>query len=146
MWLFTANSRRACAFYTELHETLGSRPEFDTTNVASSYTSSSISADIEIVGSRHTTCNDTERVYDKAAIESDTEQDLPIPPRKKMKGETTKTKGFSKQDIIILLQTMEERKAEEEKENFAFLKQMQTEKMSLLKDLVETVQDMAHKH
>ena len=41
---------------------------------------------------------------------------------------------------------MEEQKAEEEKENFAFLKQMQTEKMSLLKDLVETVQDTAHKH
>ena len=122
MWLFTGNSRRACSFYTELYEILGSRPEFDTTNVASSYTSSSISADIETVRSNHTTCDATDRVYDKAAIESDTEQDLPILSRKKMKGETTKTKGSSKQDIISLLQTMEERRAEKEKEKFAFLK------------------------
>ena len=52
----------------------------------------------------------------------------------------------SKKDIVNLLETMERHRSEEEKEKLDFLKHMQTEKMDLLRDLVDAINVMAQKH
>ena len=78
----TGRNRRACEFYSELHEILGSRPEFGAVNVASSYTSSLpttvVTEDEETdTAWAQKTSHDTLDKSEQSGIEADTENYLP---------------------------------------------------------------------
>lgn len=146
-------NRKTCDYFAELHEILGDRPDCNPVGLASSSSACSSHSstpqpdDYDGVDLERSELDCTNDGITEVALLDDGTDDVTRHPAKKRKlmPKSRKEKS-SKIHLVDQLQRMEEQRVKEEKEKLDFLKQNEAQKITIMKDLLGTLQQLVNKH